>query len=93
MSNSAVAENWSPASWRGFTAWQQPSYQDTAALESVTSQLANEPGLVATGEIDRLKKELAAVAKGKAFLLQGGDCAESFADFHPDNIKNSFKVI
>tara|TARA_Y100001934_G_scaffold283832_1_gene407673 strand:- start:17826 stop:19229 length:1404 start_codon:yes stop_codon:yes gene_type:complete len=93
MSNSAVAENWSPASWRGFTAWQQPSYQDTAALESVTSQLANEPGLVATGEIDRLKKELAAVAKGKAFLLQGGDCAESFAAHSESAIEKSLRVL
>ena len=70
-----------------------PAYQDEAELNSVLEKVKNYPPLVFAGESRSLKKELAKVVEGKAFLLQGGDCAESFAEFHPDNIRDTFKVL
>ncbi|NVE96073.1 3-deoxy-7-phosphoheptulonate synthase, partial [Altererythrobacter lutimaris] len=70
-----------------------PDYRDGAALAAVEGSLASYPPLVFTGEIDALKADLAKVQAGEAFLLQGGDCAESFAEFHPANIRDSFRVI
>ena len=63
------------------------------SLQESLNKIKKFPPLVFAGEARSLKSKLAKVAEGEAFLLQGGDCAESFADFHPDNIKNSFKVI
>src|SRR6201989_2188472 len=85
--------NWSPDSWRGLPIWQVPGYSDEAALARVEETLHRFPPLVFAGEARRLKERLAAVAAGKAFLLQGGDCAESFAEFHPNNIRDMFKVL
>ena len=84
---------WSPSSWRSKTAKHQPIYKDEAQLNDSLDKIKKFPPLVFAGEARSLKSKLAKVSNGKAFLLQGGDCAESFADFHPDNIKNSFKVI
>ena len=88
-----MIENWSPDSWRGLPIRQVPGYPDEAALARVEETLHRFPPLVFAGEARRLKSRLAAVAAGKAFLLQGGDCAESFAEFHPNNIRDMFKVL
>lgn len=69
---------WSPTSWRSFRADQQPDYPDPAAAESVVAAIAKLPPLVTSGEVETLKRQLAEAARGERFLLQGGDCAESF---------------
>ena len=84
---------WNPKSWRTKTALQQPTYKDLNALEEVEKQLSKFPPLVFAGEARSLKAHLAKVSKGEAFLLQGGDCAESFADFNAIRIRDLFKVI
>jgi 3-deoxy-7-phosphoheptulonate synthase len=88
-----MSKNWSPDSWRGLPIRQVPGYRDEAALKRVENTLRNYPPLVFAGEARRLQDRLADVAKGKAFLLLGGDCAESFAEFHPNNIRDMFKVL
>ena len=88
-----MATKWSPESWRAKPAQQLPVYPDAAALQAVERRLRRQPPLVFAGEARRLKAALARVADGKAFLLQGGDCAESFAEFHPDNIRDTFRVL
>lgn len=85
--------NWKPSSWQNKPGKHMPIYKDKASLTSVLDSLSKFPPLVFAGEARSLEKQLGAVANGKAFLLQGGDCAESFAAFHPDNIRDSFKVI
>jgi len=84
---------WSPSSWREKPILQQPTYPDKAKLESVLAELKNYPPLVFAGEARSLKEQLSRVADGKAFLLQGGDCAESFSEFHADNIRDTFKAL
>jgi len=84
---------WNPSSWRKKPILQQPTYPDQANLASVLAELKNYPPLVFAGEARSLKEQLANVAKGKAFLLQGGDCAESFSEFHADNIRDTFKAL
>ena len=94
MNNSdASTENWTPSSWRERTALQQPSYPDLAVLESVQNELACLPPLVTSWEILALKKQLAEAQEGKRFLLQGGDCAESFSDCESGLISNRLKVL
>ena len=88
-----MATNWTPESWRNYEARQMPDYPDAAALDAATAELAHYPPLVFAGEARDLTADLARVAAGKAFLLQGGDCAESFAEFHPNNIRDTFRVI
>jgi 3-deoxy-7-phosphoheptulonate synthase len=88
-----MSKKWSPESWRGLPIRQVPGYADEAALKRVETTLRNYPPLVFAGEARRLQDRLAAVANGKAFLLLGGDCAESFAEFHPNNIRDMFKVL
>jgi len=85
--------NWTPSSWRNKRALQQPTYPDSEVLGNVLTRLAKQPPLVFAGEARRLKKALGNVANGKAFLLQGGDCAESFSEFSANNIRDSFRVI
>ncbi|WP_297809887.1 class II 3-deoxy-7-phosphoheptulonate synthase [uncultured Helicobacter sp.] len=85
--------NWNPKSWRSKTALQQPTYNDLNALEVVEEELSKYPPLVFAGEARTLKQHLAKVSKGEAFLLQGGDCAESFSDFNAIRIRDLFKVI
>jgi 3-deoxy-7-phosphoheptulonate synthase len=88
-----MAQKWTPDSWRRHEARQLPNYPDTAALAAAENELRHFPPLVFAGEARELKRDLADVAEGKAFLLQGGDCAESFAEFHPNNIRDTFRVI
>ncbi|TPI15484.1 3-deoxy-7-phosphoheptulonate synthase class II [Mesorhizobium sp. B4-1-3] len=83
---------WSPNSWRAKPIKQVPAYPDLAALQTTEARLATYPPLVFAGEARKLKKQLAAVAAGEAFLLQGGDCAESFAEHGADNIRDFFRV-
>jgi 3-deoxy-7-phosphoheptulonate synthase len=89
-----VAKNaaWSPASWRSFPISQVPSYPDPAILEATEAQLKTFPPLVFAGEARKLKRALGKVANGEAFLLQGGDCAESFAEHSADHIRDFFRV-
>lgn len=84
---------WDRAGWRALPRVQMPDYVDAAALQSVEAQLRRYPPLVFAGEARRLKADLAKVAAGQAFLLQGGDCAESFSEFSADNIRDTFKVM
>src|SRR6188474_3475790 len=88
-----MAANWTPASWRDHDGRQMPEYTDAAALAAAETQLGSYPPLVFAGEARALKADLAKVAAGEAFLLQGGDCAESFAEFHPNNIRDTFRVL
>jgi len=88
-----MSETWSPNSWRAKPVHQVPTYPDATKLTEVEKTLRNLPPLVFAGEARRLKASLADVADGKAFLLQGGDCAESFSEFHADNIRDTFRVL
>ena len=83
---------WTPDSWRSKPIRQMPEYPDAAALAGVEAKLRGFPPLVFAGEARALKARLARVAEGKAVLLQGGDCAESFAEFSANNIRDTFKV-
>ena len=85
---------WTPSSWRNKPAKHIPTdYPDLDELREVEATLKGYPPLVFAGEARRLKKRLGEVAMGKAFLMQGGDCAESFKEFHPDNIRDMFRVM
>ncbi len=84
---------WTKSSWRGKDAKQMPTYQDADALDRVERKLSGYPPLVFAGEARSLRKKLGQVARGEAFLLQGGDCAESFAEFSADNIRDTFRVL
>ncbi|MEP2639379.1 3-deoxy-7-phosphoheptulonate synthase class II [Roseobacter sp.] len=84
---------WTKSSWRAKPRIQMPEYPDQAALEAVEAQLARFPLLVFAGEARRLRTHLAAAGRGDAFLLQGGDCAESFDQFSSDAIRDTFKVM
>ena len=84
---------WTPASWRDLPAAQQPDWPDPAALEAALDQLRGLPPLVFAGEIRALRERLADVAAGRAFLLQGGDCAETFGGFTADAIRDKLKVL
>ena len=88
-----MATNWTADSWCNFEARQQPEYPDAGALAAAEAELGRFPPLVFAGEARALTADLAEVAAGRAFLLQGGDCAESFAEFHPNNIRDTFRVI
>ncbi len=88
-----MTKGWTKSAWRAKPRIQMPDYPDQAALGAVEAQLSKYPPLVFAGEARRLKKELALAAEGKAFLLQGGDCAESFAEFSADNIRDTFRVM
>ena len=88
-----MAMQWAPDSWRGKPILQVPAYPDQSALEDAEARLKRMPPLVFAGEARALTRALGRVAEGKAFLLQGGDCAESFAEFHPDNIRDTFRVL
>ncbi len=84
---------WAKTDWRAKPRVQMPDYPDKAALAAVEAQLARQPPLVFAGEARKLKQKLALAGEGKAFLLQGGDCAESFAEFSADNIRDTFRVM
>lgn len=84
---------WMKNSWRNYHIQQQPVYKDQTRLNQIIAKLEKLPPLVFAGEVDMLKKDLAKVSEKKAFLLQGGDCAESFVNFGADNIRDMFKVM
>ena len=86
-------KNWSKDSWRTFPIRQQPNYSDGERLKQVESELRTLPALASANEARLLKKQLALATQGKAFLLQGGDCAESFAEFSENNLRDFFRVI
>ena len=86
-------KKWKINSWKNYPVKHIPKYEDKKELDMVLGKLKNFPPLVFAGETRSLTKQLAEVVDGRAFLLQGGDCAESFAEFHPDNIRDTFKLI
>ena len=88
-----MTKGWMKSDWRAKPRVQMPDYPDAAALAAAEAQLAKYPPLVFAGEARRLKKQLAEAAEGRAFLLQGGDCAESFAEFSADNLRDTFRVM
>ena len=87
-----MAQNWSKSSWRSKPGLQMPNYPDQDFLQKTEARLASFPPLVFAGEASALKDQLARVCRGEAFLLQGGDCAESFAEHGADNIRDFFRV-
>ena len=87
-----MPQSWSPSSWRSRPIVQVPDFPDHEALKAVEAQLATYPPLVFAGECRELERRLAAVVDGEAFLLQGGDCAESFEEHGPNNIRDFFRV-
>ncbi len=88
-----MSKHWTVNSWRNLPIKQQPTYENQEALKKAEKQLSNFPPLVSFDEVEKLKSELALVSQGKAFLLQGGDCAESFTEFSHDNLKNFFRTV
>ena len=88
-----MGKGWTKSAWRAKPRVQMPDYPDQAALATVEAQLSKYPPLVFAGEARTLKRQLALAGEGKAFLLQGGDCAESFAEFSADNIRDTFRVM
>jgi 3-deoxy-7-phosphoheptulonate synthase len=88
-----MTQGWKKSDWRAKPRVQMPDYLDQPALNAVEAQLSKYPPLVFAGEARRLKKQLGQAAEGKAFLLQGGDCAESFSEFSADNIRDTFRVM
>jgi 3-deoxy-7-phosphoheptulonate synthase len=88
-----LPENWSPAGWQSRTALQQPTYPDAARLTAARNELSRLPPLVTSWEILSLRRQLAEAQEGKRFLLQGGDCAESFSDCESGLISNRLKVL
>eukprot|EP01026_Neomeris_dumetosa_P054660 TRINITY_DN49234_c0_g1_i1.p2 TRINITY_DN49234_c0_g1~~TRINITY_DN49234_c0_g1_i1.p2 ORF type:complete len:190 (+),score=22.89 TRINITY_DN49234_c0_g1_i1:348-917(+) len=88
-----MVAHWTPESWRDLPILQVPDYDDPVEVEAVEAQLEGLPPLVFAGEARRLQQRLARVSAGEAFLLQGGDCAESFAEHSADNIRDTFRVM
>ena len=88
-----TSASWSPSSWRGFPALQQPDWPDQARLEEVRAEIGGMPPLVFAGEARSLLDRLADVVDGRAFLLQAGDCAESFHDWNAPNLREKLKII
>jgi 3-deoxy-7-phosphoheptulonate synthase len=89
----AAASSWDPGTWRSFSAAHQPTWPDATVLEQVEKELSSLPPLVFAGEARELRSQLAAVADGKAFLLQAGDCAESFDGFNANAIRDKLRII
>ncbi|HEX8783082.1 MAG TPA: 3-deoxy-7-phosphoheptulonate synthase, partial [Steroidobacteraceae bacterium] len=85
--------SWHSASWQARPAQQQPVYADPKALERVVAQIARLPPIVVSWEVEALRSRLAAAQRGEAFLLQGGDCAETFADCDSDIIAKKLKIL
>ena len=88
-----MEKNWKKNSWRQYPISQQPNYADTNHVNKIETEIEKLPPLVFADEVRSLKSKLAKVSRGDAFLLQGGDCAESFSDFSANNLRDSFKVI
>ena len=86
-------KSWTPSSWRGLPISQQPDYSDPMAVKAATQRLQALPPLVHTGEVDRLRQQLARASRGEAFVLQGGDCAERFVDLNAQAIQDKLKIL
>jgi 3-deoxy-7-phosphoheptulonate synthase len=93
LSTLAAASAWSPGSWQTKRAKQQPVYPDAQALEAVLAQVSQLPPLVTSWEIEHLKQQLGEAARGERFLLQGGDCSESFTDCEAGSITRKLKIL
>jgi hypothetical protein len=93
MTRSIPKTDWHPASWQALPAAQQPTYPDQAALERAVGDLSRLPPLVTSWEIDALKDEIARAQRGEAFILQGGDCAETFDECTSENIVAKLKIL
>ena len=93
MTRSVARTEWHPASWQSLAAAQQPSYPDKAVLERAIADLSRLPPIVTTWEIEALKEQIAKAQRGEAFVLQGGDCAESFDDCTSENIVAKLKIL
>jgi 3-deoxy-7-phosphoheptulonate synthase len=91
--NDLSADAWRPESWQAFPARQQPAYRDRAALDAAVAQLSRLPPVVVSWEVERLREEFAAAQRGERFLLQGGDCAESFEDCESGSIAQRLKIL
>ena len=89
----ASLKDWKPDSWQAREALQQPNYDDEAELETVLKEIATRPPLVFAGEARSLQAQLANAAAGNAFVLFGGDCAESFEEFHADYVRDTYRVL
>src|SRR5437867_3744881 len=89
----SIEQNWSPDSWQRKPAAQQPVYPDATALQGVLAQLGRLPPLVTSWEIQKLKEQLASAIHGQRFLLQGGDCSESFDDCESSMIASKLKIL
>lgn len=86
-------QSWTPESWRAKEARQMPTYDDPAALKGALDELKRSPPLIFAGEVRELRRSLAKVANGEAFLLQGGDCAEGFAEFNTNHVRDTYRVL
>ena len=86
-------DKWHPSSWRGYSIKQQPRWPDIAQYETVIQKISKMPQLVYAGEIMHLKQRLYEVEQGDSFILQGGDCAETFKNFKSDIIKDQLKIL
>ncbi|MEM6640100.1 MAG: 3-deoxy-7-phosphoheptulonate synthase class II [Pseudomonadota bacterium] len=93
MTRTRLATDWHPASWENFPAAQQPNYPDAAALSGALASLSQLPPLVTSGEIDQLRSEIASAQRGERFVLQGGDCAESFDECRSELIVKKLKIM
>ena len=88
-----MGKSWTPDSWQNLTAAQQPEWEKSDAYSKVISEITNYPPLVFAGEVRALKQQLADAARGDGFLIQGGDCAETFDDFRADSIRDKLKIL
>ncbi|MGH8400379.1 MAG: 3-deoxy-7-phosphoheptulonate synthase, partial [Gammaproteobacteria bacterium] len=88
-----LTHQWTPDSWQSRIAGQQPLYADSSAVERVLAEIRRLPPLVTSGEVDKLRQQLAEAGRGERFLLQGGDCAENFDDCTADPIANKLKIL
>ena len=88
-----MGKSWTPDSWQNLTAAQQPGWEKSEEYSKVISEIMNYPPLVFAGEVRALKQQLADAARGDGFLIQGGDCAETFDDFRADSIRDKLKIL
>ena len=93
MTRTAARTDWHPASWQALTAAQQATYPDAAALDRAVAELSRLPPIVTSWEVDELKEEIARAQRGEAFILQGGDCAETFEECTSENIVAKLKIL
>ena len=93
MTRSPHLVEWHPASWQSRPAAQQPTYADKAALDAVVAELSRLPPIVVSWEVEALKEQIAAAQRGERFVLQGGDCAETFDDCQSDKVAKKLKIL